>query len=125
KEALDNHPIQSNHLKPPAAHNGDGAHWAVGGSVTLKCTRRRRAWARISSTNSTLHVTVSIVKQSRSTKSCMGVFSEGCAQRKKMSRISKGSGVREGQWCGSGGRLPGVPPDFDPVRGRPNQEKRV
>src|SRR4029450_2762608 len=112
-------------LKPPVAHNGDGTHWAVGCSVTLQCTTRRRAWARISNTHSPLHVTVSIVKKSKATRSYMWVFSEGCAQRKKMSRISKGSGFREGQWCGSCGRLPGVPPDFEQVRARPYQEERV
>ena len=42
---------------------------AVGCSVMLKCTTRRRSWARITSTKSTLWVTVGTTKKSRATTS--------------------------------------------------------
>src|SRR5215510_11591370 len=38
-------------------------HSAVGCSVTLKWTRRRRSWARMSRTNSTVWVTVGTTKK--------------------------------------------------------------
>ena len=45
------------------------AHWAVGWSVTLKCTTFRRACAKITSTKSTLKPPVGTVKKSRATSS--------------------------------------------------------
>ena len=49
-------------------------HSAVGCSVMLKWTRRRRSWARMSRTNSTLWVTVGTTKKSRATRSCTWFF---------------------------------------------------
>lgn len=49
-------------------------HAAVGCSVTLICTMRRRSWARMTSTKSTLYVTVGTVKKSRATRSLTWVF---------------------------------------------------
>ena len=47
----------------------------------LKCTMRRRSWARISSTNSTLWVTVGTTKKSRAIK----VLAHGCSERSSTS----------------------------------------
>ena len=43
-------------------------HWAVGASVTLKWTTRRRWCARTTKTNNTLNVTVGTVKKSTETR---------------------------------------------------------
>jgi hypothetical protein len=45
------------------------AHSAVGCSVTLKCTSRRRPWLSTTSTNSTRKVAVGTVKKSKATRS--------------------------------------------------------
>src|SRR6266567_4915831 len=49
-------------------------HCAVGCSVTLKCTMRRRSWARITNTKITLKVAVDTVKESQATKSWTWLF---------------------------------------------------
>jgi hypothetical protein len=49
-------------------------HAAVGCSVTLTCTTRRRSCARITRTKSTLYVTVGTIKQSMATTSLTWLF---------------------------------------------------
>src|SRR5438105_8569334 len=52
-----------------ASSSWRAVHSAVGWSVTLKCTSRRRLWVRINSTNRTRKVAVGTVKKSKAIKS--------------------------------------------------------
>ena len=50
-----------------ASRSCGAVHWAVGASVTLTWTTRRRSWARTTKTNNTLNIPVGPVKKSTET----------------------------------------------------------
>jgi len=78
--AIDRIPVSEEVLRNRVPGNGRdellAVHRAVGCSVTWKCTTLHRAWAKITSTKSTVKSTVGTVKKSRATHSIIGCFTK-------------------------------------------------